>query len=96
MGQLLYGSPPETFELDDRTLAHVEVVTLAKLRRNESFAISLDRTEGGRSTIWIGTNATLQFRFTEGRHEINRGWLEQLIDSANTPGGLRVEPEPAN
>jgi hypothetical protein len=94
MGQLLYGSPPETFELDDRTLAHVEVVTLAKLRRNESFAISLDRPEGGRSTIWIGTNANLQFRFQVGRQEINRGWLDQLIDSANTPGGLRIEAEP--
>ena len=94
MGQLLYGTPPESFELDDRTLAHVEVVTLAKLRRNESFAISLDRPEGGRSTIWIGTNATLQFRFDQGRQEINRAWLDQLIDSANTPGGLRIEPEP--
>ena len=94
MGQLLYGTPPESFELDDRTLAHVEVVTLAKLRRNESFAISLDRPEGGRSTIWIGTNVTLQFRFVEGRQEINRAWLDQLIDSANTPGGLRIEAEP--
>lgn len=94
MGQLLYGTPPETFELDDRTLAHVEVVTLAKLRRNESFAISLDRTEGGRTTIWVGTNATLQFRFDQGRQEINRAWLDQLIDSANTPGGLRIEAEP--
>lgn len=94
MGQLLYGTPPETFDLDDRTLAHVEVVTLAKLRRNESFAISLDRVDGGRSTIWIGTNATLQFRFEVGRQEINRVWLDQLIDSANTPGGLRIEPEP--
>lgn len=94
MGQLLYGTPPEVFELDDRTLAHIEVVTLAKLRRNESFAISLDRPEGGRSTIWVGTNAILQFRFEVGRQEINRAWLDQLIDSANTPGGLRIEPEP--
>ena len=94
MGQLLYGTPPEIFELDDRTLAHIEVVTLAKLRRNESFAISLDRPEGGRSTIWVGTNATLQFRFEVGRQEINRAWLDQLIDSANTPGGLRIEAEP--
>lgn len=94
MGQLLYGTPPESFDLDDRTLAHVEVVTLAKLRRNESFAISLDRDKGGRTTLWIGTNATLQFRFDQGRQEINRAWLELLIDSANTPGGLRVEPEP--
>lgn len=95
MGQLLYGTPPEAFEIDDRTLAHVEVVTLAKLRRNEAFALTVDADKGGRTTIWVGTNATLQFRFEQGRQEINRAWLDLLIDSANTPGGLRIEDEPA-
>lgn len=93
MGQLLYGSPPDAFEVDDRVLAHLEVVMLAKLRRNESFALSIDRADAGRSTIWIGTNSALQFRFNTGRHEINRAWLEQLIDSANTPAGMRILPE---
>jgi hypothetical protein len=93
MGQLLYGSPPASFELEDRTLAHVEIVTLAKLRRNESFALSLDLPDGGRATIWIGTNSILQFRFVGPRHEINRAWLEELIDSANTAAGMRIVPE---
>ena len=95
MGQLLYGSSSEAFELDDRTLAHVEIVALAKLRRREPFAIQLETANGGRSTIWVGTDSMLQFRFDAGEHEINRAWLEVLIDSANTPAGLRILPEQA-
>ncbi len=93
MAQFLYGSPPESFELDDRTLAHIEIVVLAKLRRQEAFAFSLERADGGRSTLWIGTNSTLQFRFDGGEQEINRVWLEALIDSANSPAGLKILPE---
>jgi hypothetical protein len=94
MGQLLYGSPPEVFELEDRTLAHVEIVALAKLRRNESFALSIDNADGGRSTIWLSAHATLHFRFAEARHDINRAWLDELIDSANTTAGMRIVAEP--
>ena len=93
MGQLRYGSPPEVFELDDRTLAHVEIVLLAKLRRNENFAVSLDVPGGGRSTVWIGSNTILHFKFDSARHDINKAWLEELIDSANTPAGMRIVPE---
>ena len=93
MGQLLYGSPPESFAMEDRTLAHVEIVVLAKLRRNEAFALLLDEPDGGRSTIWINSASTLHFRFDKGTHEINRRWLEDLIDSANGSAGMRVLPE---
>lgn len=94
MGSLHYGSPPATFELDDRTLAHVELVVLAKLRRNESFALSLDTPKGGRSTVWLNAASTVRFEFDESTHEINRQWLDELIDSANTTTGMRVVPEP--
>ena len=94
MGLLMYGSPPESFDLDDRTLAHVEIVTLAKLRRNESFGLSIERADGGRSTVWVSPSSTLQFRFDSATHEINRQWLDELIDSANTTAGMRIVPEP--
>jgi hypothetical protein len=94
MGQLVYGSTPTVIEIDDRALAHVELVTLAKLRRNESFALNLDGDKGSRSTLWINSASTLEFRFDVGRHEINRDWLELLIDSANSTGGMRLIPEP--
>lgn len=95
MAQLLYGSPPTVFELDDRTLAHLELVTLAKLRRNESFALSLDTGETGRTTIWVGIHSALQFVFDEREHPINRVWLDQLMDSANTTAGMHLVPEAA-
>jgi len=94
MGSLHYGSPPATFELDDRTLAHVELVVLAKLRRNESFALTIDDEKGGRQTIWINSSSDLRFQFATTSHEINREWLDELIDSANTTIGMRALPEP--
>lgn len=94
MGSLHYGSPPATFELDDRALAHVELIVIAKLRRNESFALTLDETGGRRSVIWVNPSSTLRFEFATVSHEINREWLDELMDSANTTAGLHVVPEP--
>ena len=95
MGHMLYGSTPTVIELDDRTLAHVELVTLAKLRRNEGFALTLEAGDGSRSTIWLNASTALEFRLTVARQEINREWLDLLIDTANSSGGMRVLPEPA-
>ena len=93
MAQLLYGSPPTAFDVDDRTLAHVEVVVMAKLRRNESFAYSIEQSEQARTTIWIGVHSDLQFVYDQPRPAINREWLERLVDSANSTQGLRVMTE---
>jgi hypothetical protein len=95
MGSLHYGSPPASFEIDDRTLAHVELVMLAKLRRNESFALTIDGDGDSRQTIWINSSATLRFEFASPTTDINRDWLDELIDSANTTTGMRIVPEPA-
>ena len=94
MGSLHYGTPPASFEIDDRTLAHVELVVLAKLRRNESFAFSFDGPKGGRETIWVNPSATLRFEFGQIVTEISREWLDELMDSANTTTGLKIVPEP--
>lgn len=95
MGHLHYGSPPSEFELDDRALAHIELVVLAKLRRNEAFAFAIDEPDGGRSTLWINAASILRFRY-EGRDRpaISRAWLDALIESANTAAGLRLIDEP--
>lgn len=96
MGQLLYGAPSESFEFEDRMLAHLEIVIVAKLRRQESFSLSVVDDKGGRVSIWINPSSILQFRYKVAAHEINRAWLEELVDSANTPAGLRPTPEPAD
>jgi hypothetical protein len=94
MGQLLYGHQAASFEIDDRTLAHVELVVLAKLRRNESFALTLDAEHGGRDTIWLNAASEIRFRYTSERPAINRAWLDVLIDTANSTAGMRVVDEP--
>ena len=94
MGHLHYGSPATSFEIDDRTLTHVELVVLAKLRRNESFALSVDGAQGVRQTLWINASSTLRFELDSAVTEINRVWLDELIDSANTTTGMRILPEP--
>jgi hypothetical protein len=94
MGHILYGSTPTVIELDDRTLAHIELVTLAKLRRSESFAFTVDGPNGARSTYWINASITLEFHFEVGRQDINRDWLDLIIDTANSTSGMRVMPEP--
>lgn len=93
MGQLLFGAG-STFEVEDRTLAHLETVTLAKLRRKEAFALTLEQPDGGHATIWINPSSVLQFHYSSDRPEINRAWLESLIDAANTPAGIRTITEP--
>jgi|SRR5690554_820286 hypothetical protein len=98
MGYLLYGRPAEEIEIEDRTLAHVKIVVLSKLRRGESFAFSFehDVTEGvGRSTIWMHPSIPLRFKFLGSRQPaINREWLDLLVVSANSVDGLRLIPEP--
>jgi len=98
MGYLLYGLPAESIEIEDRTLAHIKIVMLAKLRRDESFAFSFeyDLSNGsGRSTVWVHPTIPMQFKFLGSRQAvINRAWLEALIVSANSVDGLRILPEP--
>jgi hypothetical protein len=95
VGRLLYGSPPVAFELDDRTLAHVEIVVIAKLRRNESFGFSIAGKADARTAIWMSPASDVQFEYVKGSQDVNRAWLEVLIESANSPQGLRLLPEPA-
>lgn len=96
MATLVYGPSGTEIPLDDRVLAHLKIVMLAKLRRNESFAFSWEEGEGARSTAWIHPAIPLVFRHDEGSAPaLNKAWIDQLMQSANTTAGLRVVPEPA-
>jgi hypothetical protein len=98
MGKLLYGSSSRELELDDRTLAHVKAVMVMKLRRNESFTVSWQRSVhagGGRVSIWAHPSIQVQFEFDdEQRPELNRSWLEALMQDVNQSGELRISAEP--
>jgi hypothetical protein len=95
VGTLHYGSPSAAFSIDDRTLAHLELVIMAKLRRREnlSFAI-VDEKTSVRQSMWISSVTQLRFEYEGPMPEINRLWLHELVDTANSSGGLRIVPEP--
>lgn len=100
MGELLFGSTDMTIRFDDRALTHVQVVITAKLRRKESFLFSwTDAPEdgSGRWSIWLDPSSVLYYRFTERRVPfISRVWIDVLMESANSSGGLIFTPEPTH
>jgi hypothetical protein len=98
MGKLIYNSSSRELEIDDRTLAHLRVAILNKLRRSESFAMTWDHgveQGSGRTTIWLHESIPLQFVFSGNRPPtLNRVWIEQLLLAANSTSGLQFVPEP--
>lgn len=96
MGKLVYDNPANAFEVDDRTLAHVRIVIMNKLRRSEPFMLELTMTDGsGRRSLWIHPAVPLQFRMLSPRRvPINRLWIDTLMEAASGPNGLFLTPEP--
>lgn len=97
MGKLTYDAALVA-DFDDRTLAHLQIVIAAKLRRGEAFAFSWrdDADVGdGRTTIWMHPTISLVYKFLGGRPpEINKRWIDELASTSNSPAGLRITPEP--
>ncbi|WP_347232598.1 ATP-dependent DNA ligase [Cryobacterium sp. Hh11] len=95
MGSLTYDRV--IVEIDDRTLAHLQLVIVQKLRRGESFLLSWrDSAEvgSGRSSIWLNPAIPLYFKFVGGRAAtLNRQWIEDLSRSANSAQGLVIVSE---
>jgi hypothetical protein len=98
VGTLIYGNTGLQIEFDDRVLAHLQIVIIAKLRRNEGFPFTWRDTPDigeGRSTIWLSPSIPLHFIFSNGDvPAINRAWLETLTIMSNTASGLRIVEEP--
>lgn len=97
MGTLTYDSRVVA-TIDDRVLAHLQVVVWAKLRRGEQFAFTFNDAERsglGRSSIWISPSISLSFDYFGGKMPLlNTAWIDLLTKSANSAGGLQIVPEP--
>lgn len=95
MGTLFYAD--QAIEMDDRTLAHLKVAVVTKLRRGESFTLSWTHAESeprGRTTIWMHEAIALRFEFEEEHPpELHREWIEEILRSANTTGGIQLTAE---
>ncbi|WP_159602759.1 DUF7882 family protein [Agromyces humi] len=95
MGYFVYDISRE-IEIDDRTLAHLQVVMIDKLRRNESFALNL-RDGNSLVSAWISPRSAVQFVYAGNRRPtLNRGWLDKLSDGVGMTGSLTLQPEPAD
>ncbi|WP_203135923.1 DUF7882 family protein [Microbacterium sp. JZ31] len=96
MGTLIYDSAGPIF-IEDRALAHLRAVIMAKLRRNESFSVSWQHADGDsdeQTTIWVHPAIPIRFVLSEPLvGELNRKWLSQLVESANEHGGIVLTRE---
>lgn len=95
MGILHYGG--RELPLDDRVLAHLQVVIGMKLRRGENFFISwrkADSAGSGRNSVWIDNGIPISCEFDGSRiPSINREWVASLASSAATNYGLQITEE---
>lgn len=96
MGMLYYGGA--AIEIEDRTLAHLQVVVTTKLRRSESFMLSWRHPQGttpGRSSIWVDRSIPFRFEFEDAEPTvIDHEWLERLAADASTAGGIVLVLDP--
>jgi len=97
MGKLTYDSTLNV-DFDDRVLAHIQVVVGAKLRRGEPFYFTWrddPKSGDGRSSIWMHPGIPISFKYYGSRSpSLNREWVEALMVTANSSGGLQIVPEP--
>jgi hypothetical protein len=95
VGKLIYGTID--IDIEDRLLAHLQIVIVNKLRRGEPLLMSwLDSPSigDGRSAVWLNGNITLYFKFAGSRSpQIDREWLRVLSESAESSTGLILRNE---
>lgn len=96
VGQLLYDAGAQSFDIEDRALAHLRVILMNKLRRGEPFLLHLpDPQNMGTRSVWIHPAISLVLSFYGSRSpSLNREWLDTLMTEANGPNGLTLGAEP--
>ena len=97
MGRFIYDTAANSVDIDDRTLAHLRIVVMNKLRRSESFMFDVEVGDGsGRRSFWMHPSVPIQFHFFGSRQpRVNRKWVEVLMLAASGPSGLTILPEPS-
>ena len=87
MGRFIYDTMANSVDIDDRTLAHLRIVVMNKLRRTEAFMFDVEVGDGsGRRSFWMHPSVPIQFHFFGSRNpRINRAWIEDLMQAASGP-----------
>ena len=93
MGFFVYDDV-RAIRIDDRMLAHLQVVVIDKLRRQEKFVLNLHNGRG-LVTMWLNAYTPMQFVYEGNRPpRINTAWIELLAGEAGLSGVLEMLPEP--
>lgn len=92
MGRLTYGNTDAPIDVDDALLVHLRAVTVTKLRRNESFALTVPTLGGAVQTLWIHASIPLRFSF-DGDPQLFRPLLAKMMEAANSANGLDLSRE---
>jgi hypothetical protein len=82
--------------MDDRVLAHIQVILSAKMRRRESFFLSWDGSSktGGSHMVWMHEAVPVHIQFSATRiPAVNREWINLLMKDATT-GTVHLGEEP--
>lgn len=97
MGTLTYGGAT-AYEIDDRTLAHLKLVITTKLRRNESFTLTCQRSDHDaeqRTALWLQPAIPLRFEFgTAEGDALDPDLLQEFAEAATTNAGIIVDTSP--
>lgn len=97
MGRFLYEGNTK-LEVEDRTLAHLQIVIGTKLRRGEAFHFTWreDPSTGeGRTSVWLHPRCAIVYKYAGSRQpSLNPAWVDALAYAANSPSGLYLLPEP--
>lgn len=97
MGNLYYGNVETPITMPDRVLAHLAAIATTKLRRSESFVVSLKGTEAdgqGRTTLWFQPAIPLRFVYEQAEAiALNPATLREMADQATSNGGLVLDAD---
>jgi len=97
VGTLRYGASQRSIRIDDRALAHLQVVITTKLRRNEGFLLQWDRGVefgSGRGAFWVHPSCDLMYDYEGGREaSLDPAELDRMMAEASSSRGLRIVAE---
>ncbi len=92
VGRLNYGARGLQIEIEDRLLAHVQAVIVAKLRRREPFILTWSEpveAGSGRKAVWVNETLELSFEYPGSKAiHVDRELLEDMMRQAHSNLGL--------
>ncbi len=95
MGHFMYGG--QSFEFEDRVLAHIKTAIEVRLRKHESFLLSWNvapQFGSGRVSLWMAPTMPLIFMFSGSRPPVlNRDWIAVMTEHAHTVRGMIIVSE---